>query len=45
VGDAVYGYPTFGGGWADYVTVKELEVAAKPRSLNFVDAAAVPMAP
>jgi NADPH:quinone reductase-like Zn-dependent oxidoreductase len=43
VGDAVYGYPTFGGGWADYVTVKESEVAAKPRSLNFVEAAAVPM--
>jgi 2-desacetyl-2-hydroxyethyl bacteriochlorophyllide A dehydrogenase len=43
VGDAVYGYPTFGGGWADYVAVKESEVAAKPRSLNFVDAAAVPM--
>jgi len=43
VGDAVYGYPTFGGGWADYVTVKEWEVAAKPKSLNFADAAAVPM--
>src|SRR6476620_3031734 len=43
VGDAVYGYPTFGGGWAQYVTVKEWEVAAKPKSLNFVDAAAVPM--
>jgi NADPH:quinone reductase-like Zn-dependent oxidoreductase len=43
VGDAVYGYPTFGGGWADYVTVKEGEVAAKPRSLKFVEAAAVPM--
>jgi NADPH:quinone reductase-like Zn-dependent oxidoreductase len=43
VGDAVYGYPTFGGGWADYVTVKEWEVAAKPTSLNFVEAAAVPM--
>jgi NADPH:quinone reductase-like Zn-dependent oxidoreductase len=42
-GDAVYGYPTFGGGWADYVTVKEQEVAAKPRSLSFVEAAAVPM--
>jgi NADPH:quinone reductase-like Zn-dependent oxidoreductase len=42
-GDAVYGYPTFGGGWADYVAVKESEVAAKPRSLNFVQAAAVPM--
>jgi NADPH:quinone reductase-like Zn-dependent oxidoreductase len=43
VGDAVYGYPTFGGGWADYVNVKEWEVAAKPTSLNFVEAAAVPM--
>src|SRR6187200_3137796 len=43
VGDAVYGYPTFGGGWADYVTVKEWEVAAKPKSLNFAEAAAVPM--
>jgi NADPH:quinone reductase-like Zn-dependent oxidoreductase len=44
VGDAIYGYPTFGGGWADYVAVKEWEVAAKPKSLNFVEAAAVPMA-
>ena len=43
VGDAVYGYPTFGGGWADYVTVKEWEVAAKPKSLNFIEAASVPM--
>src|SRR5207253_4632141 len=43
VGDAVYGYPTFGGGWADYVTVKEWEAAKKPQSLNFVEAAAVPM--
>jgi NADPH:quinone reductase-like Zn-dependent oxidoreductase len=43
VGDAVYGYPTFGGGWADYVTVKEWEVATKPKSPNFVEAAAVPM--
>src|SRR5881398_2656878 len=43
VGDVVYGYPTFGGGWADYITVKEWEVAVKPKSLNFVEAAAVPM--
>src|SRR5437879_4509473 len=42
-GDAVYGYPTFGGGWAEYVAVKEWEVAAKPKSLNFAEAAAVPM--
>jgi NADPH:quinone reductase-like Zn-dependent oxidoreductase len=43
VGDAVYGYPTFGGGWAEYVTVTEGEVAAKPASLSFTEAAAVPM--
>ena len=42
-GDAVYGYPTFGGGWAEYVNVTEGEVAAKPASLNFAEAAAVPM--
>jgi NADPH:quinone reductase-like Zn-dependent oxidoreductase len=43
VRDAIYGYPTFGGGWAEYVTVAEGEVAAKPASLSFTDAAAVPM--
>jgi NADPH:quinone reductase-like Zn-dependent oxidoreductase len=43
VGDAVYGYPTYGGGWAEYVTVAEGEVALKPKSLTFVEAAAVPM--
>src|SRR5215467_8953305 len=43
VGDAIYGYPTFGGGWAEYVTVKEWEVAPKPKSLSFAEAAAVPM--
>ena len=42
-GDAVYGYPTFGGGWAEYITVKEWEVAPKPKSLSFAQAAAVPM--
>ena len=42
-GDAIYGYPTFGGGWAEYITVKEWEVAPKPKSLSFAEAAAVPM--
>src|SRR5205807_5409333 len=42
-GDAVYGYPTFVAGWAEFVTVKEWEVAAKPKSLTFAEAAAVPM--
>ena len=43
IGDAVYGYPTFGGGWAEFAIVTEGEVAAKPKSLSFVEAAAVPM--
>ena len=43
VGEVVYGYPTFGGGWAEYVNVTEGEVAAKPASLSFTEAAAVPM--
>src|SRR5436190_3574367 len=42
-GDAIYGYPTFAGGWAEYVTVTEGEVAAKPASLSFTEAAAVPV--
>jgi len=42
-GDAVYGYPNFGGGWAEYVAVKEWEVAAKPKSLTFAEAASAPM--
>jgi 2-desacetyl-2-hydroxyethyl bacteriochlorophyllide A dehydrogenase len=43
MGDAVYGYPTYDGGWAEYVAVSEGEIAIKPASLNFVQAAAVPM--
>src|SRR5205085_1949814 len=42
-GDAVYGYPTFGGGWAEYVIVNEGEIAFKPKSLDFIQSAAVPM--
>src|SRR5207249_11783253 len=41
-GDAIYGYPTFGGGWAEYVIVSEGEVAGKPASLSFTEAASVP---
>ncbi|MEP6820859.1 MAG: NADP-dependent oxidoreductase [Chthoniobacterales bacterium] len=44
VGDEVYGYPLFGGGWAEFATVTENEAAAKPTSLNFTEAAAVPLA-
>ena len=44
VGDAVYGYPLMGGGWAEYCVVTETEAAPKPRSLTFVEAAAVSLA-
>jgi NADPH:quinone reductase-like Zn-dependent oxidoreductase len=43
-GDAVYGYALFGGGWAEYAVLAENEAAIKPKSLSFVEAAAVPLA-
>ena len=42
-GDQVYGYALFGGGWAEYAALAEGEAAAIPKSLSFVDAAAVPL--
>jgi NADPH:quinone reductase-like Zn-dependent oxidoreductase len=44
VGDGVYGYALFGGGWAEYAILAENEAALKPKSLSFVEAAAVPLA-
>jgi NADPH:quinone reductase-like Zn-dependent oxidoreductase len=43
-GDAVYGYPLFGGGWAEFAVLREDESALKPKSLSFNEAAAVPLA-
>lgn len=45
-GDAVYAYLDLdrGGGYAEYTIAKAEEVSAKPRSVNFVEAAAVPIA-
>ena len=42
-GDAVYGYALFGGGWAEYAVLAENEATLKPKSLTFVETAAVPM--
>ncbi|MEP6749165.1 MAG: NADP-dependent oxidoreductase, partial [Bacteroidota bacterium] len=44
-GDEVYTMPNFfsGGTYAEYVSVNENEVALKPASLSFVQAAAVPV--
>ena len=44
VGDGVYGYALFGGGWAEYAVLAEGETAIKPKSLTYVEAAAVPLA-
>ena len=44
VGDAVYGYVSGGGGYAEYAVASEQELSPKPKSLSFVAAAAVPVA-
>jgi len=43
VGDPVYAYVLWGGGWAEYAVATEGEAAIKPPSLNFLTAAAVPL--
>jgi len=45
-GDAVYCYlsVTRGGGYAEFAIAKESETALKPRNIDFVEAAAVPLA-
>src|SRR5438874_6106270 len=45
-GDAVYSYLSVmrGGGYAEFVIAKESETALKPKNINFVEAAAVPLA-
>ena len=43
-GDPVYAYVLWGGGWAEYAVVTEGEAAPKPKSLRYVEAAAVPLA-
>jgi len=46
IGDEVYGrpFPTTNGAFAEYLVIKADEVALKPRSLDHLNAAAVPLA-
>jgi NADPH:quinone reductase-like Zn-dependent oxidoreductase len=44
VGDAVYAYLLWAGGWAEYCLTNEGEAAIKPKSLSFTEAAAAPLA-
>jgi NADPH:quinone reductase-like Zn-dependent oxidoreductase len=43
VGDAVYGYVLWGGGWAEYAVMTQGEAALKPKSLTYIEAASVPL--
>ncbi|HME88498.1 MAG TPA: NADP-dependent oxidoreductase [Chthoniobacterales bacterium] len=44
IGDPVYAYLLWGGGWAEYCISNEGESAIKPKSLTFIEASAVPLA-
>ena len=44
IGDPIYAYVLWGGGWAQYAVATESEAAIKPKSLTYVEAAAVPLA-
>lgn len=46
VGDAIYSRPNIGrdGSYAEYIAINAAEIASKPRSLNWQQAAAVPLA-
>jgi NADPH:quinone reductase-like Zn-dependent oxidoreductase len=43
VGDPVYGYVLWGGGWAEYAVATEGEAAIKPKSLSYIESASVPL--
>ena len=42
-GDSLYAYVLWGGGYAEYAVATEGEATAKPKSLNYIEAAAVPL--
>jgi NADPH:quinone reductase-like Zn-dependent oxidoreductase len=46
IGDAVYGrpYPTTNGAFAEYVVIKANQISLKPKSIDHLNAAAVPLA-
>ena len=43
VGDAIYAYTMWGGGYAEYAVANEGEATIKPKSLNYIEAASVPL--
>src|ERR1700724_1322983 len=43
-GDAIYAYPMWGGGYAEYDVVDEAETALKPKMISFVEVSGGPLA-
>ncbi|MEP6685882.1 MAG: NADP-dependent oxidoreductase [Verrucomicrobiota bacterium] len=43
VGDGVYGYLLWGGGYAEYAVATEGEATTKPKSLTYMETASVPL--
>jgi len=43
VGDEIYGRPSKGGAFAEYISVNEDDIAFKPRNLTFEEAASIPL--
>jgi NADPH:quinone reductase-like Zn-dependent oxidoreductase len=43
VGEGVYGYVLWGGGYAEYAVATEGEVTGKPKSLTYIEAGSVPL--
>jgi NADPH:quinone reductase and related Zn-dependent oxidoreductases len=43
VGDSIYGYVLWGGGFAQYDVATEREAAIKPKSLSYAEAASIPV--
>jgi NADPH:quinone reductase-like Zn-dependent oxidoreductase len=43
IGDGVYGYVLWGGGYAEYAVATEGEATGKPKSLTYVEAGSVPL--
>ncbi|WP_409347143.1 NADP-dependent oxidoreductase [Paenibacillus sp. MBLB4367] len=43
VGDEIFGRPSKGGAFAEYISVHENDIALKPKNLSFAEAASIPL--
>jgi len=43
IGDEIYGRPSKGGAFAEYISLHENDIALKPKNLSFAEAASIPL--